>query len=361
MLQFVVNLIALSVLLVFSNGCGKPEKKSAPVEQVLPNIPTNTQFGSLYPTINAHLSQSNPNVVAAVRETQAWAVRNLSGFDEGACAPLAILYDADFSRTFGKTTLGVTLPWMQIYVRDGKRSRDPFFWSDATLLVSTVLHEYVHSVQRVRQANRLLGVRNGCESARQTLLSRRITWSMGFEEFQSGRPLGSGYSAAERTMLYEWSSPILRARDEVEAALLTVRWMAAHPEELSHMTLGGANNWTYALHYLSQMQQLSNSNCFSPDETAYQEELRVYQVEFPAYTAELEEHETAMRAFFERNALPAPITQLPSTGLALRPAGRAGISCSASALRELPRFDVINELLKEPYKIEMVDGDRVAL
>jgi hypothetical protein len=322
-------------LLLLLAGCGS--EPGSGIEQVVPDIPENTDFGSLYPHLNALLASDDPDAATAIRDTRAWADERLEGFRDGSCAPAQAVFDDEFTRIYGRTTLGVTMPWMQIYIRNGERSDGAFLWQDASLFVSTVLHEYVHSAQRAWQAAEHFET-SGCASARAALTSRRGTWSAGFDALQSGRPLGQGYSSQERTTLYTWASPIARARDEAEASMLTVRWMHAEEQELNSMTVGAANNWAYGVQFLEQLRALAASDCFSPDDATFAEERRIYETEMPQLATELAAHEERMRYFLGRHNLPPSHEPVDSLPVPANPSGRAGIACGLASQLQAPRY-----------------------
>ena len=333
--DFGLRLLICLAVAALVGGCGRGAGDNVPLEQVVPAIPSNTSFGPLYPRLNELLKATPPDITAAVRETRAWAEAKLEDFGLGACAQTQIVPDADFSRIFGRTTLGVTLPWMLIFVRDGNRGPDPFLWSDASLFVSTILHEYVHARQRVQQAHDAFGA-NDCLSARQLLATRQGAWAQGFETLKKNAQLGSSFDAREKALLYHWSSPIERARDEVEASLVTVKWMDGHRDELNAYTIGGANNWAYALQFLNQLKTLSSSNCYSPDEGEYREEQRIYAEDVPRYLGELQAFEAGMRALLRTHNIPALSIELRELRSAAIPTGRLGSACNNAALTQLP-------------------------
>jgi hypothetical protein len=332
----------LGILLVLSlPGCGNQRSTDeVPIEQVLPSAPGNTNFGALYPHVNALLESGTPDVLTATRDTVAWANKNLDGFALGGCAPAQIVQDAEFADSFGRTTLGVTLPWMQIYVRDGRRTDEGFLWKDATLFVSTLLHEFTHAKQRAEQAIALLGTRAECNSAKHALVSKRGIWNSGFMILQGSPYLGEGFNQGDQTILYQWISPIHRARDEIDASVRTVRWMNEHPDELNAYTMGGANNWAYGVQYLNQLRVLASSTCFSADNDTYQSEKRIYEVELPQFIAALAQHEHAMNVFFKERGLPGLPYSLSEMNVAPAPSGRDGHRCQTSALSELPKYPV---------------------
>ena len=334
-----MRLVLLIMLLVaLLTGCGS-DHKATPFEQVIPPIPANTDFGALYPRLNEALSGPRPNVADAVEMTRAWAAEHLDQFREAACARTQVVFDNEFASLFGRKTLGVTLPWMQIYVRDGRRGGidEQSLWNDASLFVSTILHEYVHALQRKRQATETFALDGSCEAARNALTRRRGQWNSGFSILQSSITLGQGFDESERTLLYHWVSPIERARDEVEAATLTVRWMNQFPGELNLMTVGGANNWAYGVLYLNHLKNLATSNCFSADEQTYAEEVRIYNQQIPMFVAELAPHEPAMRAFLNQAGLPSMELNLAEYVVTPTPTGRAGHVCQQMQAN-LPHF-----------------------
>lgn len=328
----------IALLMAALAGCGG-DKHATPFEQVIPPIPANTDFGALYPRLNETLNGPRANVFEAVELTRTWAETHLDQFREASCARTQVIYDAEFASLFGRKTLGVTLPWMQIYIRDGRRSDDSSLWSDASLFVSTVLHEYVHAIQRKRQATASFGLDGSCEAARNTLTRRRGQWNSGFSILQSSLTLGQGFDQAERTLLYHWVSPIERARDEVEAATMTVRWMNQFPNELNLMTVGGANNWAYGVLYLNHLKNLATSNCFSSDDATYQEELKIYHEQIPVFVAELAPHEPAMRAFLNQAGLPSMELNLTDYITSPEPTGRTGHACQQMSA-QLPHFPI---------------------
>lgn len=331
----------LSVTLIVS-GCAPPLQEQ-PITQVVPDIPSDTtSFGPLYPRLNGYLNASSPNVAAAVRDTLAWARDHLDGFSQGVCASTSVVYDAEFSRIFGRTTLGVTLPWMQIYIRDGNRGGDDgFLWKDPSLFVSTILHETVHAIQRARQSQSFLRTSGDCDSGRRELERRRATWNSGFESLRGSGRLGGGFAAEEQSLLYRWVSPIERARDEVEAALVTIQWMSGHSEDLNAFTIGGANNWAYGVQYLSQLKTLASSPCFSPDDDTYEEERRIYTEEIPMFVAEFQRIERQMRHYItQHGSIPALRIQLSELQPTPAPSGRDGARCALAASSELPHFPV---------------------
>lgn len=318
--------VVLVIATMFAAGCGKPQANR--ISKVVPNIPSDTSFGPLYPRINAYLSASPPDVISAARDTRQWAESHLEGFIEGSCASTQIVYDAEFTRIFGRSTLGVTLPWMQIYLRDGIREEDAFLWKDASLFVSTLLHEYVHAMQRARQTHAFLGTDRSCDAASSALNSRRSVFTAGFEALRFSPILSGSVPGAERTLLYRWSSPIERARDEVEAALLTVKWMSDHENELNALTTGGANNWAYGVQYMQQLKLLAKSNCFSPDDETFADERRIYEVEVPQFLAELRNHEPSMQAFLQSHRTTPVRVALSDLDVTATPTGRMGARCN---------------------------------
>lgn len=325
-------------------GCGGAPDGLRAAEQVLPHIPGSTAFGPVYPRLNELLNTVRPDVDTALRETRAWAEAHLPEFRAGACAAAQVVSDGAFTSAFGRTTLGVTLPWMQIYIRDGRRDPDPFLWTDATMFLSTVLHEFAHGAQRAAQAAKLFGA-GDCAGAMRELTIRQGIWVNGFERLRQNAELGAGYSNEERQLLYHWTSPIERARDEVHAALLTVRWMNERPDELNAYTMGGANNWAYALQFMQQLRLFSSSNCFSPDDAAFREEQRIYAEEMPTYLAELEQYEPGMRALLRQQNAPALSIPLGELRVSASPSGRLGTACNNAALSELPRLPLKRDSL----------------
>jgi hypothetical protein len=234
------------------------------------------------------------------------------------------------------------MPWMQIYIRNGERDDGPFLWSDASLFASTVLHEYVHAMQRARQAVAGFGATD-CASARSALSRRCATWTSGFDLLTTTGRLSGRFTAVERSTLYTWTSPIARARDEAEASTLTVRWMHDHADELNSMTSGAANNWAYGVQFLEQLRQLAASNCYSPDDATFAEERRIYEIEMPRLASELAEHEERMRYFLSQHDLPAvhePVDSLPAPA---QPSGREGVACLLAARLVAPRFPFATE------------------
>lgn len=326
-----------SVTLVF-NGCSQGANEAA-FQQVIPSIPSNTDFGSLYPKLNELLNVENPDVHSAVQTARDWAARNIPDFAQAACARTQVVYDHEFAQLFGPFTLGVTLPWMQIYVRDGKRGQESFVWSDASLFIGTILHEYVHALQRARQAKQFIASADAsCEVARDALSQKRGTWNTGFSILKNNRTLGEAFEPNDKALLYRWISPIERARDELEASVLTVRWMAQFPNELNVMTMGGATNWAYGAQYLDILKTLASSRCFSGDDETFAEEQRIYSEEIPAFAAELAQHEEAMTFFLNQNGRePAIKEPVLSLVVAAAPRGREGHGCMGLD-QQLPRY-----------------------
>lgn len=330
----------LSVVLVafWLSGCGAEKPETQNLTRSIPSIPAASDFGPLYPRLAQYLSSEYPDIPAAMRITRDWAAQHLDGFALGACSTTQVVNDAEFTRIYGRGTLGVTLPWMQIYIRDGVRDPEPFVWKDPSLFVSTVLHEYMHAIQRAKQAHEFLGTGGDCNAAIGSLTQRYATWSAGFAALRVSATLGSSFAGPERTLLYRWISPIERARDEVDAALATVRWMDAHSEELNIMTPGGANNWAYAVQFLQQLGNLAKSNCFSPDEDTYRREMHIYEVEMPAYMNEARKYEQAMKYFLAQHQVPTNRLNVADINQVVAPTGREGARCNSSALSELPRY-----------------------
>ncbi|MBI3543806.1 MAG: hypothetical protein HY075_11085 [Deltaproteobacteria bacterium] len=320
-------------------GCGKPRASEEKISQVVPSAPATYDFGPLYPRVQSYFALDPPDVQSAVRDTVSWARAHLERFNDGACGSAQVVSDGEFTRYFGRTTLGVTLPWMLIYVRDGLRAPpEKFLWQDPTLFVSTVLHEFVHSAQRARQAASWLGAA-GCEAASSAINSRRGTFDLGFELLRRSGTVGSAFSREERALLYRWISPIERARDEVEASLTTVRWMHDHPDDLNDLTMGGANNWAYGVQYLAELKAQATSRCFSPDDEVFAEERAIYENELPAFATELAQYEPSMRYFIATHGA----ARLLRGGLAdlvvpAAPSGRDGARCSSALAAELPEL-----------------------
>lgn len=336
LLATVVVALAFSVQLV---GCAK--ENSAEISQVIPHIHADTHFGPLYPSVLASLQAQPPDVASALRDTREWATEHLEGFASGACANVQILDDNEFVKIFGRSTLGVTLPWMQIYIRDGNREEDSFLWHDPSLFVSTVLHEHVHAMQRARQAQSYLGVAPPCEDALNALNQRRLLWTSGFDNLRGSSVLGPAFGAAERTLLYHWISPIERARDEIDAAITTVRWMHDHSDELSELTMGGANNWAYGVQYLGQLKRLAHSDCFSPDRDTFDDETRIYTDEMPRFLAEYTRYESDMRYFLQSHNVSVMKLSLTDLQTLPAPTGRDGPRCNSSHLAEFPVFPAL--------------------
>jgi hypothetical protein len=333
---------ALVVFPTLFGGCGRGGDTNVPIENLLPDGPAAASFGPLYPQILRRLAEDPPNTAGALADTRAWAESRLAGFEQGACARAQVVSDSDFSVVFGRTTLGVTLPWMQIFIRDGRRTTGSFLWKDASLFVSTVLHEFVHARQRSLQAaTRGMAGDGHCLSARGALEWRRRIWDTGFEQLRGAGRLTSAIGPGESALLWRWVSPIERAKDEVEASAQTVQWMSDHEGELNAMTIGGANNWAYAAVYLEQLKALATSRCFSPDDETYAEELRIYDEEVPRLVRELEKHEAGMRAILQRHNVSLLRMTLDDMLVKPQPSGRDGSRCeNASALR-LPRFPTV--------------------
>lgn len=332
---YYVVLLALFVL----SGCGGGDENAASLERVIPPIPATTDFGPLYPRLNELLNAEHPDVSSAIQATRDWAAAHLPEFNDGVCARTQIVYDYEFAQRFGPFTLGVTLPWMQIYIRDGKPGEENFVWSDTSLFVGTILHEYVHAVQRARQARVFLNAGDStCEGARRALSDKRGVWNAGFGELKNSRELGNAYDTNDKSLLYRWVSPIERARDELEAATLTVRWMAEHPDELNVMTMGGATNWAYGAQYLDMLRTLASSNCFSADEGTFQEEQRIYNEEIPRFADELAKYQDAMTFFLNQHGR-EPAVKEPIAALVVpaAPRGRDGHAC-VGLDRRLPSY-----------------------
>lgn len=337
------QIICLAAVLAITSitACGPSSKFDVPLDEFVREAPEETLNGSLYPRINAYLVRDTPDILAAIRDVRTWANANLDGFREGICAQTQVVSDAEFAHAFGKTTLGVTLPWMQIFIRDGHREQAPYLWKDPSLLASTVLHEYVHSAQRVRQARALLESGASCNEARAILLQRRSIWNAAFEDIKSDKLLDSrSYAPAERTLVYRWSSPIERAHDEIEAATLTVKWMSQYPGELNALTLGGANNWAYAVGYLYQMRLLAATNCFSPEDGAFEEEKHIYQDKLPRLTRDLGTFEPAMRGYIKKVGLSIVVPSIDEATVAVAPLGRSGARCTSGAMLGLPTLPI---------------------
>lgn len=333
-------LLLLSVVCatLVTSGCSQGSNEAA-FQQIIPPIPSNTDFGSIYPRLNELLNVEHPDVHAAVQATRDWAARNIPDFAQAACARTQVVYDHEFAQMFGPFTLGVTLPWMQIYLRDGRRGEESFVWGDASLFVGTILHEYVHALQRARQAQRyLVESDTGCETARNALSAKRGVWNTGFSILKSNRSLGDAFEANDKALLYRWISPIERARDELEASVLTVRWMAQFPNELNVMTMGGATNWAYGAQYLDILKTLASSRCFSSDDDTFAEEQRIYNEEIPKFAAELAQYEEAMAFFLNQHgrelAIKEPILSLV---VPAAPRGREGHGC-VGLDQQLPRY-----------------------
>ncbi len=325
-------------------GCAKEVPPAPPAELTDPgtvhDVPANSSIGGLYGRVQAHMAEATPDILASLRDTLGWARAHLDRFGDGACGSVQVVADADFGRIFGRSTLGVTLPWMQVYVRDGNREGDTFLWKDPSLFVSTVLHEFVHVAQRARQSTTWLGSGGACEAARSALTGRKPTWNNGFELLKGASALAEGYTREERALLYGWVSPIERARDEIDAAITTVKWMHDHPDELGELTAGGVNNWVYGVQYLNQAKTMAHGNCFSADDETYANERHIFEVEMPAYVAQYQIYESGMKAYLVQHSQPSSRLGLADLSFAVTPTGRDGSKCNSGLLPDMPNLPV---------------------
>lgn len=332
--------VFLSLILSFLSGCARDTEKDTRISSVVPVFPGVSSFGPLYPRIHASLSATPPDVATAVGDVKSWAEQTLDSFREGSCAHTLVVFDSEFTRIFGKSTLGVTLPWMQIYIRDGEREEDPFLWKDPSLFVSTVLHEHVHAIQRARQARNILGTAGApsCDAALGALSARKLIFTSGFDSLRASSYLADTVAESERALLYRWISPILRARDEVEASVYTVRWMRDHRDELNELTIGGANNWVYGVQYLNQLKTLSHGTCFSPDSGTFEEERRIFEEDIPRFISELGSTEVNMKVFLAGKNIPALKLSVSELESHAAPSGREGSKCQTGSTGETHRF-----------------------